>query len=224
MRFSSSKSLMLPAPQTNLIPQTAWKRFFGTTVSTAGSGVDNSGTAITDANAYLAANPTLFKEVHTTAVGRLLLAGVQSEGVLEILPLFSDDSGAGATATGTIQVFGFDWVNSSLAGLVSSTTALPNRISGSDTTIGMGYNLARDDPGAPQTVPIAGTAAFTKIRWVGEQTGATDYATPLYDATGGTKYFVGQRLFFETTGFVAFVPFLTTLTGSTTCYLLARTY
>jgi hypothetical protein len=151
--------------------------------------------------------------------GRMLLCGRQG-GRLDLLPLFSDDG-----ASGTIQMWGFDWINtqrlptSGNDGDASKYVVYPVPTDRS-VALGMAYPVPRDDDLEPQTHDVAVVTAGSGESRETQQlkfTSEIPYPSPF-----GDVFTVGPRQIYNISGFYGIFVWVPTLTAGE-LVILART-
>lgn len=142
-----------------------------------------------------------------TSGGRMCL-NRKGQRRFEVLPLFTT---AGATAT--MQLFGFDYVltDSVPSGSTGSLVAPGS----SGINLGCAYNLAQDS--GVRTFTVSATSDTVKL---GIVTSGSARGCVYPDQSGGTIYYQGQRLIFDTAGLFAFIPYVVTISGGTVVLLV----
>lgn len=144
--------------------------------------------------------------------GRIIL-GENGTGTLEITPLFT----ASSSATATIQVFGFDMVDT--VNLSKDTTGVRGslinpRDNQKNKVLGIPYSLSRDEDS--QTFALAANAETVKMSFVGPNN-----TIPVVDALNGTTYYVGKKVYVLTEGLWAFFAYVASVSAGNLA-LLAR--
>lgn len=127
------------------------------------------------------------------------------KGRLEVWPLF-DRPGA----SGTIQIFGFDWwtkerIHFEAAGADRSMIASPDK-----TTIQLGipYSLTRDLDQAPRVLDVSCEDDAEIVTLSRSNTGL-----PWVDRINGTTMYAGSRHVFNTAGFGFYFPWVVSVSG-----------
>jgi len=135
-------------------------------------------------------------------------------GRLEVWPLFSR-----AGASGTIQIFGFDWWTKERAQAEAAWTDRGMIASPDETShhLGLPYNILRDLDTAPSTLAVECPADAESLHLT-----RSAYGLPWVDRINGTPHYVGSRHVFNTAGFWTFFPWIVSVSGADTMTLLMR--
>ena len=154
--------------------------------------------------------------VQDDTAGRVILSG-RTHKYIELLPLFSNSTASATKAN--IQVWGFDWINVDSVSHPADAILLYPLANDKSHALGVPYNLSRETPGQPATIPIElkDTAEQTYLQFAGP-----GGHTPYYDSTNGTLVYVGEKLIFETKALWAFWASVQQIAAGT-FQLLART-
>lgn len=136
------------------------------------------------------------------------------KGRLEVWPLF-DRPGA----SGTIQIFGFDWwtkarIHAEVAGADRSMIAGPDKTS---HQLGIPYSLTRDLDQAPRVLDVDCPDDAEIVTLSRSNTGL-----PWIDRINGTTMYAGSRHVFNTAGFGFYFPWIVTVSGADKIALLLR--
>lgn len=181
-------------------PRARWSVLFNSSTS------DGAGTAIADPFGM-----TGFSSAAASYLtgGRLILNNGDGKSRVELLPLFS-----AAAATAEVQVFQFDWWRSSD---VSGVTLDRNIAPTGDSTLclGLPYPLAQD--GAARTFSLSATVDTFKCAVSANSAG---WRVIYPQNSGGTTYYVGQRLIFDLAGGFAYFPYVVSISSGTLILLV----
>lgn len=186
-------------------PPAAWVRLCSSTNG-------DSRAAIVNPYANSGFTSSEYKEVHDSG-GAVLLTGKHS-GTLHILPLFTS-----GTATATLQLFGFDHVetNKPFGATAIHQALLPSKSGGGQIALGVPYLLSRDDEDNSSPAGFALSSPNSETISLG-----FEGPSPFPASSGGTTYYVGYSWRMEVSGFWAIYGNLHTVSAGS-AIVLART-
>lgn len=204
--LNSVNGIVEKSPTTPLVRIPPWKVLVPSTVAD-GSAVAN----IEGATFSSAVGATTFaaNAKCITAGGRMVLGGA-SGGRLEILPLHTSNSGPPTVA---LQLFAFDYHTDEEVTGVANVGRQYFLANNNKIALGIPYNLCRDLSSAPATVTLTQPAsAETVVRLFNGR-------TPYRATSGGTTYYLGERLVMDISGMTAVLPYITAISAGSVVLL-----